>query len=306
MGTAIVQTIAEQLSEALSQQLATVLSTYVHSAMTTAMTQMMTAISTAISTQMEQAMGGFAESMMNAFSFDESALAKAFAPSTSPEDLQKILQTMMSRVPTSYESNLAKLGWAEESTPEQINIYPTTFEDKDAVKAILDAYNEAARNAGDETKAITYTDLVGLLMSSVTRIINIIKWMLIAFVSISLIVSSIMIAIITFISVLERKKEIGVLRSIGASRKDVSHVFNAETVIEGLLAGIIGIATTLLIAAFANAIVSTSLGVDNIAQLPVSAALTLIAISILLTLIAGLLPARKAAKSDPVEALRSE
>ena len=306
VGTAIVQTIAGQLSEALSQQLATVLSTYVHSAMTSAMTQMMTAISTAISTQMEQAMGGFAESMMNAFSFDESALAKAFAPSTSPEDLQKILQTMMSRVPTSYESNLAKLGWAEESTPEQINIYPTTFEDKDAVKAILDAYNEAARNAGDEAKAITYTDLVGLLMSSVTRIINIIKWMLIAFVSISLIVSSIMIAIITFISVLERKKEIGVLRSIGASRKDVSHVFNAETVIEGLLAGVIGIATTLLIAAFANAIVSTSLGVDNIAQLPVSAALTLIAISVFLTLIAGLLPARKAAKSDPVEALRSE
>ncbi|WP_115727972.1 ABC transporter ATP-binding protein/permease [Actinomyces culturomici] len=306
LADAIGRTVAEQMGTALSSKISQVLSTYVSQTMTSAMTQMMTQIQTAIQSQMQQAMSRLATSMQSAFSFDQSAFADAFQAKMSPEDLQKLLATMMSTAPATYDSNLAKLGWADAKAPSQIDVYPTTFEDKDAVKAIIEHYNDAAKAAGDDARVITYTDLVGLLMSSVTRIIDIMKWMLIAFVSISLVVSSIMIAIITFISVLERKKEIGILRSIGASKRDVSHVFNAETVIEGLLAGVMGVGITLVLAAVANAIVAARLDVSNIAQLPLGAGLVLIAISVLLTLIAGLVPARKAAREDPVEALRSE
>lgn len=298
--------LAEQMGKTLATQISQMLSTSLSGAMSSAMSQMMTQISSAITTQVSQAMSGFAQSIATAVSFDESAFAEAFHMNMDAQSLQKLLSTLMTRRPTTYETNLATLGYGKASEPSQIDIYPTTFADKDEVKAILDRYNTAASDAGDTGRVITYTDVVGLLMSSVTRIINIIKWMLIAFVSISLVVSSIMIAIITLISVLERKKEIGILRSIGASKRDVSHVFNAETFIIGLLAGLIGVGITLILALIANVIVEAQLDVHNIAQLPFGAGVILVAISVLLTYIAGVVPARKAAKEDPVEALRSE
>lgn len=306
LATTIGTHIATQLGQALSGAIGDLMSTYMTQTLSTVMTQFMTTLQTQIGAQLTNAMTQMSESLASAFTIDESAFAEAFTSNMNADDLASLMSTMMSTNRVSYDSNLRSLGWGEEASPSQISIYPTTFEDKDAVKAILDNYNQAKRDAGFDDQVITYTDFVGLLMSSVTSIINIISWMLIAFVSISLVVSSIMIAIITFISVLERKKEIGILRAIGASRRDVSHVFNAETVIEGFLAGVIGIAITLGLCVVANAIVSSSLGVENIAQLPPAAAVILIAISVVLTLIAGVIPAGKAAREDPVEALRSE
>ena len=215
------------------------------------------------------------------------------------------MTSLMTPAQASYDSNLTKLGYAVREKPSEIDIYPLDFESKGRVVEILDGYNDDMREV-DEDKVITYTDIVGALMSSVTRIIDMISAMLIAFVSISLIVSSIMIGIITYISVLERKKEIGILRSIGASKRDVANVFNAETVIEGLIAGIMGVVITYLISIPANAIVYQQFGVERIAQLPLRAAVMLVGLSVVLTVIAGFMPARKASKSDPVEALRSE
>jgi len=171
---------------------------------------------------------------------------------------------------------------------------------------ILDGYNDKMNAAGDEDKVVSYTDIVGALMSSVTTIVNMISYVLVAFVAISLVVSSIMIGIITYISVLERKKEIGILRSIGASKGDVSRIFNAETFIVGFTAGIIGIALTALACIPANAIVYSLFDVENVAILPWQAAIALVGISVLLTFLAGLIPSSAAAKKDPVEALRSE
>lgn len=306
LATTIGTHIATQLGQALSSAIGDLMSTYMTQTLSTVMTQFMTTLQTQIGAQLTNVMTQMSESLANAFAIDESAFADAFQSNMNADDLASLMSTMMSTNRASYDSNLRSLGWGEKANPSQISIYPTTFEDKDAVKTILDNYNQAKRDAGFDDQVITYTDFVGLLMSSVTSIINIISWMLIAFVSISLVVSSIMIAIITFISVLERKKEIGILRAIGASRRDVSHVFNAETVIEGFLAGVIGIAITLGLCVVANAVVSSSLGVENIAQLPLTAAVVLIAISVVLTLIAGIIPAGKAAREDPVEALRSE
>ncbi|MDC4233751.1 ABC transporter ATP-binding protein/permease [Actinomyces sp. B33] len=304
------QEIGRQLSAGLSSAvggaLVDALGKQTTTAMSAAMTQMMTAVQQAIASQMESAMGAFASSMASAFAFDEQAMADAFQINTSPEDLSALMATMMSADRPDYDSTLAELGWGDVDEPSTIDIYPTSFEDKDAVKAIIDDYNADKAAQGKDAQTITYTDLVGLLMSSVTRIIDIISWMLIAFVSISLIVSSIMIAIITYISVLERKKEIGILRAIGASKRDVSHVFNAETVIEGLLSGVMGVVITLGLCVVANAVVARALDVHGIAQLPPTAAVVLVVISVALTLLAGVLPSRKAAREDPVEALRSE
>jgi len=205
-----------------------------------------------------------------------------------------------------FESNKTKLGIYDLDSPSEIDIYATSFDAKEKIEDIIKQYNKDQEKAGKDENVINYTDYVGLIMSSVSTIINAISYVLIAFVAISLIVSSIMIGIITYISVLERTKEIGVLRSIGASKKDVSRIFNAETLIEGFVSGALGIIVTLLLCIPINAVIKALTKISGVATLPVAGAITLICISMFLTLIAGLIPAKLAAKKDPVVALRSE
>lgn len=205
-----------------------------------------------------------------------------------------------------YKSNIEALGYVTTDNPSKINIYAKDFESKDAISDIISAYNDKVKSEGNDSLEISYTDYIGLMMSSVSKVVDAISYVLIAFVSISLVVSSIMIGIITYISVLERTKEIGILRSIGASKHDISRVFNAETMIVGLVAGIIGIGFTLLLNIPINIIIKKFSGISGVAVLPLEGALILIAISVFLTLIAGLIPARVASKKDPVIALRAE
>lgn len=223
------------------------------------------------------------------------------------DDLAELLRSLMSAGDASYANNLKKFGYADLKNPSQIDIYPLDFESKAAVLDILDDYNSRMEAEGDEEKVISYTDLVGTLMSSVTEIVDMISYVLIAFVAISLVVSSIMIGVITYISVLERKKEIGILRAIGASKGNVSQVFNAETFIIGLCAGLIGIGLTLLLLIPGNALIHSLADSSDInASLPAVYGIVLIVLSVFLTFLGGLIPSRKAAKSDPVAALRSE
>ena len=207
---------------------------------------------------------------------------------------------------STYEGNLEKLGYADKTIPSKINIYAKDFESKDKISEIIEDYNDKVTAEGKENLVISYTDYIGLMMSSVCTVINAISYVLIAFVSISLIVSSIMIGIITYISVLERTKEIGILRSIGASKQDISRVFNAETMIVGLISGGLGIGITMLLNIPINIVLKNITNLSIRSTLPVAGAVILVAISVLLTLIAGLIPSRVASKKDPVEALRSE
>ena len=303
---AISAQIAAQLGRTLAQGVSAVIGQVMQEAMTNAMTSMMTQLSTTIGNQIGATMEQFATNMSSAFSMDPQAFADAFHSNLDEKSLAALMATMFSTNVPTLETNLRNLGWADIASPSNISIYPKSFADKDKVKAALDAYNADNKAAGATDKVITYSDVMGALMSSVTKIVDIISWLLIAFVSISLVVSSIMIAIITYISVLERRKEIGILRSIGASKGDVSRVFNAETVIEGLLAGLMGVGVTYGLCAIANGIAYSSFNVENIAQLSPLTALTLIAVSVGLTVIAGIIPASRASRQDPVEALRSE
>ena len=303
---AISAQIAAQLGTTLTQGVSAVIGQVMQEAMTNAMTSMMTQLSTAIGDQIGSTMEQFATNMSSAFSMDPQAFAEAFQSNVDEKSLAALMATMFSTNVPTLDTNLRNLGWADIASPSNISIYPKSFADKDKVKAALDAYNADNKAAGATDKVVTYSDVMGALMSSVTKIVDIISWLLIAFVSISLVVSSIMISIITYISVLERRKEIGILRSIGASKGDVSRVFNAETVIEGLLAGLMGVGVTYGLCAIANGIAYSSFKVENIAQLSPLTALTLIAVSVGLTVIAGIIPASRASRQDPVEALRSE
>ncbi|MBO6061006.1 MAG: ABC transporter ATP-binding protein/permease, partial [Clostridia bacterium] len=226
----------------------------------------------------------------------------------SDEELQTQFRERMKELGggSTYDGNMKKLGVNELDSPTSVVLYPIDFDAKDRIKAAIDEYSEAAKAAGEEGKAITYTDYVGILMSSVSTIINVISYVLIAFVAVSLVVSSIMIGVITNISVLERTKEIGVLRSIGASKRDISRVFNAETLIIGFISGVLGLAITELLIIPINALIYKLGGIRNVAALPWKGAVALLIISMLLTLIAGLIPSRAAAKKDPVAALRTE
>lgn len=271
------------------------------------MLQSMTAVNKAMQKELAGSMADMASNMEDAFSFDSAAFAEAITVNMSEEDLAELMTAMMSKEAASYEGNLSKLGYSSFDNPSMISIYPKDFETKENVTAILDGYNADREAAGEEEKVISYTDIVGSLMSSVTTIINTISYVLIAFVAISLVVSSIMIGVITYISVLERKKEIGILRAMGASKKNVSRVFNAETFIIGSLAGVLGIGITLLLLIPANAIIHAVSGNPNInAVLPVAGGVVLIVLSTVLTLIGGIIPSKKAAKEDPVTALRTE
>ena len=303
---AISTQIAAQLGASLTQGVGAAIGQVMQEAMTAAMTQMMTQISDTIGTQMNTVMDQFATDMSSAFSMDPNAFAEAFKSNVDEKSLAALMATMFSTNVPTLETNLRNLGWADIASPSNISIYPKSFADKDKVKATLDTYNKDNEAAGATDKVITYSDIMGALMSSVTKIVDIVSWLLIAFVSISLVVSSIMISIITYISVLERRKEIGILRSIGASKGDVSRVFNAETIIEGFLAGTIGVGVTYALCALANSIAYSSFNVENIAQLSPLTAVALVAVSVGLTVIAGIIPAARASRQDPVEALRSE
>ena len=242
-------------------------------------------------------------------SFDYSQLTdeqRMYMSTLSEAELAELMKNYAENSTATYDSNLSTLGVVDLNKPSTINIYPKDFESKDMITTKISEYNDKQTNDGKEENVITYTDIVGVMMSSVSTIINVISYVLIAFVGISLVVSSIMIGIITYISVLERTKEIGILRSIGASKKDVSRVFNAETLIIGLVAGLIGIVVTLLLNIPINMIIKSIVGISNISKLPTAGAIILVVISVGLTMIAGLIPARFAAKRDPVEALRTE
>ena len=241
--------------------------------------------------------------------FDFSQLSneqKTYMATLTQEELAELMTTYTSNVNATYENNLSKLGVVDLNKPSTINIYPKDFEAKDMIITRISEYNNKQTNEGKEENVINYTDIVGIMMKSISKIIDAISYALIAFVGISLIVSSIMIGIITYISVLERTKEIGILRSIGASKKDISRVFNAETLIVGLIAGLIGIGATLLLNIPINIGIKAIAGIYGIAKLPTTGAIILVIISIVLTMIAGLIPAKFAAKRDPVEALRNE
>lgn len=245
---------------------------------------------------------------MATLSPEESAQMQAMTSGMSDDQILQLFSASLKARTTdaTLDSNKSKLGITDLDTPSQIDIYATDFDSKEKVQNIIKDYNKSQQDDGKEENVINYTDYVGIMMSSVSTIINAISYVLIAFVAISLIVSSIMIGIITYISVLERTKEIGVLRSIGASKKDVSRIFNAETLIEGFVSGALGIVVTLLLCIPANALIKHLTDISNVAQLPVAGGVILIIISMFLTFIAGLIPAKLAAKKDPVVALRSE
>ena len=245
---------------------------------------------------------------MATLSPEESAQMQAMTSGMSDDQILQLFSASLKARTTdaTLDSNKSKLGITDLDTPSQIDIYATDFDSKEKVQNIIKDYNKLQQDDGKEENVINYTDYVGIMMSSVSTIINAISYVLIAFVAISLIVSSIMIGIITYISVLERTKEIGVLRSIGHSKKDVSRIFNAETLIEGFVSGALGIVVTLLLCIPANALIKHLTDISNVAQLPVAGGVILIIISMFLTFIAGLIPAKLAAKKDPVVALRSE
>ena len=308
-GPAVRERVQEILTDYVSNDLAPYLQSFVQ--------QMSDQIAAAVSAQLQGSMtqllsqyadqvaGGLAQ-LQSAFSVDGQALAGAIHFNMDAEDLASLMESYANASQLTYDNNLQTLGYATPDDPAAIEIYPRDFEAKERVIDVIDAYNEEQRAVGNEEGVITYTDYMGVIMGSVTDIVNMISLVLIAFVSISLVVSSIMIGIITYISVLERKKEIGILRAIGASKRNVASVFNAETFIEGLISGVFAIAVVLAVSVPVNAFVADAFDVEGIMSLPWSSAAVLVAISVALTLVAGLIPSSAASRRDPVEALRSE
>ena len=298
--------ISSKVASALSSTVSTALSKAVGQLLQSSLNQLMTTLQTQLTAQVQNAMGQIMGNLSSAMRVDANKLKDAFKFNMKPEEIAALLTQLLNPKATTARANLLTLGYARTDQPERIDIYPKSFADKDQVKSILANYNAEAKAAKQTGKVIVYSDLVGMLMSSITNIINIVTALLVAFVSISLVVSSIMIGIITFISVLERRKEIGILRSIGASKADIRRVFNAETLIVGALAGLLGVGVSVLVTIPANIYVADRFGVQDIATLPVAAGVILVLISMGLTFLAGLLPASKAAREDPVEALRGE
>lgn len=293
------QSVFTGIMSQVSTQIGAAVSTQLQGSLASAMTQM----SSQIGSQLSQAL---ASNMQNAFTVDAAAFANAIQFNMDAEDLTSLMTNYANASKLTYDNNLITLGYADENDPQSVKIFPVDFEAKERVIASIDKYNSQMEGAGEDDKVILYTDYMGVLMGSVTDIIDMISLVLIAFVSISLVVSSIMIGIITYISVLERTKEIGILRAIGASKGDVSRVFNAETFIIGLAAGVLGIGITMLLNIPMNIVIEQLSGVQSMAAVPPAAAVTLIAISVLLTLIGGIIPSRMASKKDPVTALRTE
>ena len=309
--------LAERLQQAMTDYVQKQLAPYLQQALDQMMKSISDQIATTVSTQLKAGaaglMGQMATQMSSSFAnlasamrVDASAFARAIHFNMDAEDLSSLMMSYAKASQLTYDNNLTTLGYADEADPISVKIFPRDFEAKERVLDHIDAYNKQVKAAGHDEQAISHTDYMGIIMGSVTDIVNTISLVLIAFVSISLVVSSIMIGIITYISVLERKKEIGILRAIGASKRNVANVFNAETFIEGLIAGVFAIVVVVLVSFPVNTWALAAKQVPNLMSLPVQDALVLIAISVLLTVVAGLLPARSASKKDPVEALRSE
>lgn len=288
------QQAMDQVTKTISEQIATTVSAQLKASAAGLMDQM--------ATQMSSSFANLASAMR----VDAGAFARAIHFNMDAEDLSSLMMSYAKASKLTYDNNLTTLGFADEADPISVKIFPRDFEAKERVLDHIDAYNKQVKAAGHDERVISYTDYMGIIMGSVTDIVNTISLVLIAFVSISLVVSSIMIGIITYISVLERKKEIGILRAIGASKRNVANVFNAETFIEGLIAGVFAIVVVVAVSFPVNAWALAAKQVPNLMSLPVQDALMLIVISVLLTVVAGLLPARSASKKDPVEALRSE
>ncbi len=280
--------------------------------------QMMTQISDGIQKAMGMVVERLAANMTNALketfedfgsalTIDQDAFAAAFKFNMGENELQSFMNEMMGSGISSAEGNLHDFGYCDKDDLQSITIYPKDFESKDQITQILSDYNKMVEDAGEDDKSIVYTDIVGALMKSVTKIINTISYVLIAFVAISLVVSSIMIGVITYISVLERRKEIGILRAMGASKHNVAEVFNAETVITGFLAGIFGVGISLLLLIPINALIHKLAESNDVsAIMPWAAAIILVLLSVVLTLIGGLIPSKSASRQDPVTALRTE
>ena len=312
MGSAEFQALAGQYAgqivdaNALQQELAGKISAALQQSMGSYMEEAMGIIGSKTERAVQGVIGQLQANIPLAMSVDADAFQNAFQMAMTEDELRELILSLMTDGTRSFDGNLAKLGYADLAKPSEIAIYPDNFEDKQQVIAILDGYNDRMVEGGQEDRKISYTDFVGTLMKSVTTIVDMISYVLIAFVAISLVVSSIMIGIITYISVLERKKEIGILRAIGASKGDISRVFNAETIIEGLVAGLIGVGFVALVCIPVNALVYSLLDVPDVALLPPVAAAILVGISVFLSFVAGLFPAMAAARKDPVEALRSE
>lgn len=309
--------LAERLQQAMTDYVQKQLAPYLQQAMDQVMQSLSNQIAATVSSQLKAGAAGLMDQMAtrmsssfanlaSAMRVDASAFARAIHFNMDAEDLSSLMMSYAKASKLTYDNNLTTLGYADEADPISVKIFPRDFEAKERVLDHIDAYNEQVKAAGHDEQAISYTDYMGIIMGSVTDIVNTISLVLIAFVSISLVVSSIMIGIITYISVLERKKEIGILRAIGASKRNVANVFNAETFIEGLIAGVFAIVVVVIVSFPVNAWALASKQVPNLMSLPVQDALALIAISVVLTVVAGLLPARSASKKDPVEALRSE
>ena len=309
--------LAERLQQAMTDYVQKQLAPYLQQAMDQVMKAISEQIASTVSSQLKAGAAGLMDQMAtqmsssfanlaSAMHVDASAFAHAIHFNMDAEDLSSLMMSYAKASKLTYDNNLTTLGYADEADPISVKIFPRDFEAKERVLDHIDAYNKQVKAAGHDEQAISYTDYMGIIMGSVTDIVNTISLVLIAFVSISLVVSSIMIGIITYISVLERKKEIGILRAIGASKRNVANVFNAETFIEGLIAGVFAIVVVVLVSFPVNAWALAAKQVPNLMSLPVQDALVLIAISVLLTVVAGLLPARSASKKDPVEALRSE
>lgn len=309
--------LAERLQQAMTDYVQKQLAPYLQQAMDQVMKAISEQIATTVSSQLKAGaaglMGQMATQMSSSFAnlasamhVDASAFARAIHFNMDAEDLSSLMMSYAKASQLTYDNNLTTLCYADEADPISVKIFPRDFEAKERVLDHIDAYNKQVKAAGHDEQAISYTDYMGIIMGSVTDIVNTISLVLIAFVSISLVVSSIMIGIITYISVLERKKEIGILRAIGASKRNVANVFNAETFIEGLIAGVFAIVVVVAVSFPVNTWALAAKQVPNLMSLPVQDALVLIAISVLLTVVAGLLPARSASKKDPVEALRSE
>ena len=308
---------AQQIVSTLSTELGPTISSEVNSAvedyltdkfapyLSTTMGNLMQQVAAEMATQMQSQLSGLS-SLQNSFKFDPAAFANAIKLNVTQDDLTSLMMNYMNSDELTYDSDLKKLGYASLDNPESISIYPIDFPSKESITGIIDDYNKQMQDSGNDSATIQYSDIAGTLMNSVTSIVNTISLVLIAFVAISLVVSSIMIAIITYISVLERKKEIGILRAMGASKLNIANVFNAETIIEGLIAGIFAIAVVVAASFPVNAFVLAGWKVPNVISLPWTAGLALIGISVLLTFIAGLIPSSMASRRDPVEALRSE